>query len=195
MKIRIAAFFLLALACSASAADLKGNCEIRILGTSTLHDFTGAVQCQPFPVRLVRGSDGRTMIPAVGISVLVDEMDTRNKSRDKQMREMFQSGKFPRIQAFLADLDPDKIRQEMSKGQNGKGTVELSLKIRDVERRIRATVGNLRETPGRVSFDSEFQLSLKDYDLKPPTVLFGAIRVGDSIKVNATFRLDEVSSK
>jgi hypothetical protein len=69
------------------------------------------------------------------------------------------------------------------------------LKIRDVERRIRATVGNLRETPGRVSFDSEFQLSLKDYDLKPPTVLFGAIRVGDRITVNATFRLDEASSK
>lgn len=195
MKIGIPAFFLLALACSASAADLKGNCEIRILGTSTLHDFTGAVRCQPFPVKLVRGSDGSTMIPAVDIAVLVDEMDTQNKSRDKQMREMFQSGKFPRIQASLADLDADRIRQGMRKDKSGKGTVELSLKIRDIERRIHAAIGNLRETPGRVSFDAEFQLSLKDYNLKPPTVLFGAIRVGDRIMVNATFRLDEVSSK
>jgi hypothetical protein len=195
MKIRIAAFFLLTLASSAGAGDLKGNCELRILGTSTLHDFTGTVRCQPFPVSLVSGADGRTVIPAVEIAVLVEEMDTQNKSRDKQMREMFQSGKFPRIQALLSNLDPDKIRREMRKDPNGKGTLELTLKIRDVERRVQAAVSNLRETPGRVSFDAEFPLSLKEYDLRPPTVFFGAIRVGDKVTVNASFRLDAVPSK
>jgi hypothetical protein len=195
MKIRIPAFFLLALASSASAGDLKGNCELRILGTSTLHDFAGTVRCQPFPVSLVGGADGRTVIPGVEIAVLVEEIDTQNKSRDKQMREMFQSGKFPRIHAFLSNLDPDKIRQEMRKDPNGKGKVELTLKIRDIERRIQAAVSNLRETPGRVSFDAEFPLSLKEYNLQPPTVFFGAIRVGDKVTVNAAFRLDAIPSK
>ena len=53
MKMRIAAFLLLTLASSASAGYLNGNCDIRILGTSTLHDFSGTVRCQPFPVSLV----------------------------------------------------------------------------------------------------------------------------------------------
>jgi hypothetical protein len=194
MKMRIAAFLLLALVSSASGADLKGNCDIHVLGTSTLHDFSGTVRCQPFPVSLVGSVDGRIVIPGVEIAVLVEEMDTRNKNRDKQMREMFQSGKFPRIQAVLLNLDPDKIRREMGNGPSGKGSVELTLKIRDVERRIQAVISNLREIPGRVSFDAEFPLSLKEYDLKPPTVFLGAIRVGDKVTVNAAFRLEEVPS-
>jgi hypothetical protein len=192
MKIRIAAFFLLTLVSSASAGDLKGNCELRILGTSTLHDFAGTVRCQPFPVRLVGGADGRMVIPGVEISVRVEEMDTQNKNRDKQMREMFQSERFPRIQAGLSDIDPDKIRQEMRKDPNGKGTLEFTLKIRDVERRIRAVIGNLRENSGRVTFDAEFPVSLKEYNLTPPTVFFGIVRVGDKVAVNAAFQLEDV---
>ncbi|OGP76320.1 MAG: hypothetical protein A2Z13_08720 [Deltaproteobacteria bacterium RBG_16_64_85] len=195
MKIRIAAFSLLTLVSSASAGELKGNCELRILGTSTLHDFAGTVRCQPFPLSLVGGSDGRMVIPEVEISVLVEEMDTRNKTRDKQMREMFQNEKFQRIQAVLSNLDPDKIRQEMRKDPNGKGTLEFILKIRDVERRIQAVIGNLREISGRVSFDAEFPVSLKEYNLTPPTVFFGIVRVGDKVTVNAAFQLEDVPPK
>ena len=195
MKIRIAAFSLLMLVSSASAGELKGNCELRILGTSTLHDFAGTVRCQPFPLSLVGGSDGRMVIPEVEISVLVEEMDTRNKTRDKQMREMFQNEKFQRIQAVLSNLDPDKIRQEMRKDPNGKGTLEFILKIRDVERRIQAVIGNLREISGRVSFDAEFPVSLKEYNLTPPTVFFGIVRVGDKVTVNAAFQLEDVPPK
>jgi len=195
LKIRIAAFSLLTLVSSASAGELKGNCELRILGTSTLHDFAGTVRCQPFPLSLVGGSDGRMVIPEVEISVLVEEMDTRNKTRDKQMREMFQNEKFQRIQAVLSNLDPDKIRQEMRKDPNGKGTLEFILKIRDVERRIQAVIGNLREISGRVSFDAEFPVSLKEYNLTPPTVFFGIVRVGDKVTVNAAFQLEDVPPK
>ncbi len=195
MKIRIAAFFLLTLASSARAGNLKGTCDIRFLGTSTLHDFTGTVRCQPFPVSLVDGADGRMVIPEVEFSVLVEEMDTQNKNRDKQMREMFQNEKFQRIQAVLSNLDPDKIRQEMRKDPNGKGTLEFTLKIRDVERRIQAVIGNLREISGRVSFDAEFPVSLKEYNLTPPTVFFGIVRVGDKVTVNAAFQLEEVPPK
>jgi polyisoprenoid-binding protein YceI len=111
------------------------------------------------------------------------------------MREMFQSERFPRIRAVLSDLDPDRIRREMRKDPNGKGTLEFTLKIRDVERRIQAVIGNLRENSGRVSFDAEFPVSLKEYNLTPPTVFFGIVRVGDKVTVNAAFQLDNVPPK
>jgi hypothetical protein len=41
-----------------------------------------------------------------------------------------------------------------------------------------------------VTFDMEFPVSLKEYDLKPPAPFFGAIRVGDRIVVHAAFRLE-----
>src|SRR5512134_176668 len=195
MRIRIAAFLLLALVSSASAERFKGNCEIRFLGTSTLHDFAGTARCQPFSVSVAGGADEGRMIRGVEIAVPVEEMDTKNRKRDKQMRGMFESDKFPLIRSVLTELDPDKIRREMRNDPNGKGTVEFTLKIRDIGHRIRAAVGNLRETPERVSFDVEFPVSLKTYDLKPPSPLFGAIRVGDTIAVRAAFRLESESTE
>jgi hypothetical protein len=195
MRTRITALLLLGLVSSAGAENLKGNCDIRFLGTSTLHDFAGTVRCQPFPVNIAAGADGRVILDAVEIAVPVAEMDTKNKKRDKQMREMFESDKFPLIRAVLTALDPDKMRHEMRKDPNGKGTVEFALKIRDIEHRIHAVVSNLRETSGRVSFDVEFPVSLKTYDLKPPALFFGTIRVGDKVAVNAAFQLEGESTK
>lgn len=190
MKTRIAVFLLAALVSSAGAGDLKGSCDVRFLGTSTLHDFTGTVRCRPFTVTLAGGADGRRVITGVEIAVPVAEMDTKNRKRDKQMREMFQSDRFPRIQAVLGNVDPEEIRQKLRKGPNGKGTVEFTLRIRDIEHKIRAVIRNLRETPGQVSFDAEFPVSLKEYDLKPPAPFFGAIRVGDKVTVDIAFRLE-----
>jgi polyisoprenoid-binding protein YceI len=141
------------------------------------------------------GADGRMILRGVEIAVPVAEMDTKNRKRDKQMREMFGSDTFPRIRAVLSALDPNKIRQEMRNDPNGKGTVEFTLKIRDIEHTIRAAVSNLRETPGRVSFDVEFPVSLKTYHLKPPAPFFGTIRVGDKVAVNAAFQLEAESTK
>ncbi len=193
MRTHIAVILLLALVSSAKAETLKGGCEIRFLGVSTLHDFTGTCRCQPFTVTVVKGAAGRQGIPGVEIAVPVEEMNTKNGKRDKQMREMFQSDKFPHIRGIIRDLDPDKIRRETGNGPGATGSVEFTLKIRDIERTIRANVSNLRETPERVTFDAEFPVSLKEFDLKPPTVLFGAIRVGDKVTVNAAFRLEAPS--
>lgn len=195
MKTPVAAVLLMALVTSAAADGLKGNCDVRFLATSTLHDFTGTARCQPFTVTLAAGAAGRQVIPGVEIAVPVAEMDTENRKRDKQMRDMFQGDRFPLIRAVLGNLDPDDIRQDMRKGPSGKGTVEFTLRIRDIEHRIRAVIRNLRETPGRVSFDAEFPVSLKEYDLKPPAPFFGAIRVGDTVTVNVAFRLEGATPK
>lgn len=190
MRTRIAAFLLLALVSAASAENLMGNCDIRFLGTSTLHDFSGTARCQPFPVNVSGGTDEGRNLRGVEIVVPVEEMDTKNGKRDKQMREMFEYDKFPHVRAVLSALDPDKLRQQMRNDPNGEGNVEISLKIRDIEHKIQATVRNLRETSGRVIFDVSFPVSLRSYKLRPPAVLFGAIRVGDKVDVTAAFRLE-----
>lgn len=186
----LAAAVLFFLPVLAPAGEWKGTCEIRFLGTSTLHDFGGTVRCQPFTVILAEGADGRKVIPGVEIAVPVEEMDTKNGKRDKMMREMFQYDKFPHIRAIGKELDPDKIRQDMRKGSNAKETVEFTLKIRGIEHAIRADLSNLRETPERVSFEAEFPVSLKEYDLKPPAPFFGVIRVGDKVSVKAAVNLE-----
>ncbi len=192
MKIvRIAVTFLLLPAVYAPGGEIRGDCHIRFLGTSTLHDFTGTVRCMPFSADLARGEDGGTSIPEVDISVPVDEMDTGNKDRDSQMRDMFRSERFPMIRGIIRNVDVDESRRRM--GREGKVAFDLALRIRDVEKIVPVTVTGFREEGQRVRFDFTFPVSLRDFGLKPPSFLF-IVRVGDRVDVTGNVRL-EISSK
>jgi len=142
----------------------------------------------PFGAVLARDAAGRQVIPTVEVDVPVAGMDTRNTTRDGKMREMFLSERFPRIHAAARDVDVERLRLELGKGHEGKAPLDLLLRIRDVERKIRATASNLKESGDRITFDLEFPVSLGEFDLKPPSVL-GIIRVGDKVSVKATFTL------
>jgi hypothetical protein len=167
---------------------VHGACDVAFLVTSTLHDFPGSARCLPFEAVLARDASGNLVIPSVEVEVPVAGMETRNKSRDGQMREMFRSDRFPRIHTAARDVDVDRLRVELGKGREGKAPLDLLLRIREVERKIRAIASNLIESGDRVTFDLEFPVSLGEFDLKAPSVL-GIIRVGDKVSVKATFTL------
>jgi hypothetical protein len=169
-------------------ARILGGCDVAFLVTSTLHDVPGSARCLPFEAALARDPAGNPVIPFVEVEVPVAAMDTRNRSRDGQMREMFRSDRFPRIHAAARDVDVDRLRVEMGKGREGIASIDLLLRIREVERKIRAMASNLMESGDRVTFDIEFPVSLGEFDLKAPSVL-GIIRVGDKVSVKATFTL------
>ena len=189
----VAALLFLALGVPAGAGEIRGTCLLRFQGVSTLHDFSGTVSCQPFSADLVKSAAGGTEIPGVEVDVLVDGMDTGNGTRDGQMREMFESDRFPRIHGTVRAIDVDRIRQDLRFGGGGMDPVDLTLRIRDVERTIRAAVTNLREEGDRVGFDVTFSVSLGEFGLNAPSVL-GIIRVRDKVAVTGNVWL-KVSSK
>ncbi len=190
LTIKLATLLVLVIMPPAWGAAWRGRCDVHFHGTSSLHDFTGNAPCQPFRIGLDDGPDGRTVIPGAEVAVLTREMDTGNKGRDRQMREMFQSDMFPAIRGVFGSIDPVKLRQELRRRPDGKAPLDFVLRIRDVERPVHGVAGNLRETGGSVSFDVDYDVSLSDYRLVPPSPFFGLIRVGDKVTVRTTVRLE-----
>lgn len=195
MKAKLAIFLVLALAPSAWAGEWKGSCDIRFRGTSTIHDFTGNVRCQPIQVGGGDVADGKTIIPGAEVAALAAEMDTGEKTRDRQMREMFQSDKFPRIRGIFTNIDPGNIRRDLRKSPDGKVPLDFTLRIRDIERPVHGVLSNFRERDGVISFDVDYAVSLKDYRLVPPKVFFGIVRVDDKVTVTTAVRLEAAGPK
>ena len=195
LKATLAAFLVLAFLPSAWAGEWKGRCDIRFRGSSTLHDFAGNVRCQPFRVGVEDVANGRTIVPGAEVAALAGEMDTGEKSRDRQMREMLQSDKFPRIRGIFKNIDPENLRQELRKGPEGRVPLDFTLRIREIERPVHAVVSNFREADGAISFDVEYAVSLKDYQLVPPKAFFGFVRVDDKVMVKTAVRLDTAGPK
>ncbi len=178
---------------AADPPEWKGGCDIRFGGKSTLHDFSGTVGCRPFDV-VATVAGGKVVIPRLEAFVLVGEMNTGNASRDRRMREMFESAAYPRIRAVLSGLDPAALRKTLTASPGAREPLEATLTIRNVSRKIRAEAGNLREEGGRITLDVEFPVSLKDFGLEPPSVL-GIIRVKDTVTVAARVTLRDVQAK
>jgi hypothetical protein len=90
------------------------------------------------------------------------------------MRRMFARDRFPRIKAVVENAP-------VPAGANAvKAT--LALRIRDQEQSIPVLVSDWKEDADGVSFHPTFDVSLKAFGLKPPSVI-GLIRVGDRVTV------------
>lgn len=188
MRCRIAFLLMALLAGPAFAESLQGRCDVRFLATSTLHDFSGTARSLGFAAPLSKDAAGKRILSSVEVVFPVADMKTGNGSRDAKMREMFQADRHPVIRAVARDVDADAVRERIRVAPGGKTPIEATLVIRGVERKVPATAGNWKEDGDRVSFDVEFPVSLREFDLKPPSVL-GLIRVADRVVVTGTFAL------
>jgi hypothetical protein len=189
VKNGLAAVVLLLLGIPALAGEVRGTCDFRFLGSSTLHDFEGTGRCLPFSAPMHRTAEGKGVLALVEVEVPVAEMKTGISARDGRMREMFQADRYPAIRAAAGEVDADALRERMRADREGKAPLEISLSIRGVERKIPATAKNLRTEGNRVSFEIAFPVSLKEFGLSAPSVL-GIIRVADQVAVTGSFTLD-----
>ncbi|GAB4362280.1 MAG: hypothetical protein Kow00128_01900 [Deltaproteobacteria bacterium] len=184
-------FLFLFPATAVSAGGFHGECDIRFHGRSTLHDFEGKAPCLPFGAETTTDASGKASLPVVVVEIPVAGMDTGNGSRDEQMRKMFDADRFPRIRGIARDVDIEAVRKA---ARGGTAELDLLLRIREVERPVRAAVTGLREEGNTVRFDLSFPVSRKEFGLKAPSVLF-FIRVKDKVLVRGNFRLDRSSNE
>ena len=181
----------LLIATHASAAEIRGECEVRFEVTATLHDFSGSGKCLPFSAPLERTPGGDNVLPLVAVAVPVAGMETGNGGRDKDMRKMFEADRHPDIHASARGIDADALRRRMREDPAGKAPLEVVVAIRGVERKVQASAGAYKEEGNRLSFEIGFPVSLKEFMLKAPSA-FGLIRVADRVVVNASFTVEIV---
>jgi polyisoprenoid-binding protein YceI len=157
----------------AASSTSPNRAAIRFHGSSTLHDFTGTVGTQPI-------SFGRTgdRWSAQG-AVNVPEMSTAHAKRDQEMQAMFGAASFPTITASVSNA-PVPV--------TGSTNVLMQLRIRDKELPVQVQISDWRDTGSNLQFRATASVSLKQFGLKPPSVL-GIIRVGDTVRLEADVQI------
>lgn len=165
-------------------ASVHGSITVSFEGTSTLHSFTGTLPAVTFDARATPVSPGEKQTWDADVEVPVATMTTDNDRRDRNMREMFEADRFPHIKAAIRGIDPDQLRLNGAGGDAARRSLLFDLTIRNVTYPLVARVSNWQEGADHASFDVDFDLSLKRFDLKAPTALL-FIRVGDRVAVHA----------
>lgn len=152
-----------------SVRQLPAEAVIRFAGTSTLHGFGGELAAQPFQLTLSNGTW------AASSQVVSGQMLTDSAKRDQKMHEMMGTNHYPLISGTVTNAPIPGVA-----GTNA----TLVLKIRGTTQDLVARVTDWKEDAEAVRFRAKWELSLKQYGLKPPSVA-GILRVGDTVRLEA----------
>ncbi len=113
----------------------------------------------------------------------LETLDTGNGKRDKDMKLTLDTKKYPYGEFFgklVSDFDSGS-----SEVQNAK--VQGTFKIRGKEKQIEVN-GTLQMTEEGLLVKAEWILNLKDYEIKPPKLLFIKVDPNQKIKIHALLK-------
>lgn len=179
--------FLTLLGRAETAQTWKGTAKIDFNGTSTLHDWGGSVECEPFATTVELDDSGKPKRIKASVNLQAAKMDTANAKRDEKMRAAMRVAEFPLIVAAI-EAAADRIAPD---GQTPV-TLPLTLDLLGRQQKINARISNWKNDRSNASFILEFAVSLKESGIHVPSVLY-MIRVGDEVRVRATVTLSNQS--
>ena len=146
--------------------------SISFLVHSTLHEFNGQAG------ELFGNFDRQQKMIKGFIDVGVTGLSTNNPDRDKAMYRMFDASQYSQIQFNFEDTDLSQVLDR----HIGDVIFNGKLTIHHVTRPVTIlSQGSMQD--GVLVCEGKMLINLKDYDLKPPSIL-GLIRVNDEVLVH-----------
>lgn len=172
---------------------LGAGSELTVEGTSTLHPWSSRTDSMGFVLRLAPGMarpadvhSFEALVRARGVrsvrfDVPVGALRSAEEPRlDKNLWKALRSDKFPNVRFELSSYTLNPI------GAGGdtlavlaKGTLAITGRVQPVELDLRV----LADAEGLWLMGSK-DLLMSDYGIRPPTMMLGALRVGNRVQVH-----------
>ncbi len=146
----------------------KERSTLQITGTSSLHDWT--MDVTEFDASgIITDSE----VQNLQVIVKSKSMKSGKDIMDQKTYKAVQAETYPDIifQAETLEISGEVIR--------GKGTLEIATKTRD----INFTAQILSDDVQEMHLSGEAPMKMTDFDIAPPTAIFGTLKTGDEVVI------------
>ena len=169
-----------------SAVSIASDSEFTIEGTSTLHNWT--VQASEIEGQITLGEDfvfgelpnEGAKISQLNLKVAVGSMDGGKEVMNGKMHRALQKDTHPYI---LFDLESAEVQTINSESNSVELEAKGSLSIAGVSQpAVLSVVG--KEEDSEWVFSGKHPIKMSDFNIEPPTAMFGQIVTGDEVQVS-----------
>jgi polyisoprenoid-binding protein YceI len=168
---------------------IEPGSELSIAGTSNVHDFN--CKTNKF-IAYVDVDPGYTKdltkvarpIASVNVIIAVKSLSCGKKKMDENMYSTLKADKNQIIKYTLSGYD---ILNGSANGFAAKTTGKLT--ILGKEKLVAMTIDAARSSEGKATAHGEETLLMSDFGIKPPSFMFGTMKVGDEIKVKFNLKV------
>lgn len=157
---------------SQESFSLSSTSTLKINGSSTIHDWT--VEANSIKGSMeIKGEEIKELLFQVDVAKINSE---RGAAMDKKMHAALKKEEHPQVSFKL---------QEVKKVSEAVNTVNLKglLTIAGVGKEVEIT-SQFQNVDGNYTFKGAKEITLRDFNMVPPTAMFGQIIVGDDVTVD-----------
>ncbi len=174
---------------SSTRLRIEPGSELSIAGTSNVHDF----HCKTNKINAYIDVDpGYTRdltrvarpIASVKVVIAVKSLSCGNKKMDENMYRTLKADQNQIIKYTLSGYD---ILNGSATGFAAKTTGTLTILGKDKVVEIKVDAARLNE--GKATAQGEETLLMTDFGIKPPSFMFGTMKVGNEVKVKFDLKL------
>ena len=165
--------------------DPENGVNISVKGNSTLHEWEAvASSVSDYPQALSTSIDSLSGFENFGFKVGVESLDGgRGASMNKKIKKALISDEYPHIIFKSSSVEIIPSDSENQNQLNATGTLDIAGKSIDVE-----VVVQLAFSETDLVISGSKALKMSDFDIEPPTAMFGQIKTRDDITVHFEFR-------
>ena len=187
---------LLALALIAAAPASDGTLTVRpdsklwVDGTSTVRGFSctassfdAQIAANDAAISAVLG--GTKAITSVDVSVPVSALDCKNGTMNNHMRKALKADEHPTISFQLTTYDL------VQSGEAMRATLNGSLTMGGVEKPIAFDADVTPGDAGVLQVSGVVEVNMKEFGLKPPSLMLGTMKVRENVKVGFELYLQQ----
>ena len=167
---------------SFSELTLQPESKLWVDGTSTMrkwscraNDVNAVIDGAPNAIAQVTA--GEKGVRAVRVRVQSEKMECGNGTMNEHMKKALKVEANPTIEFTLSGYDVSKSADGVT------GTLAGTLSLGGVERTV-AIPAVAKSEDGVLHVTGAYPLKMTEYDLKPPKLMFGRIKVGETVTVH-----------
>lgn len=171
---------------TAQSADyeLLDKSTMQVDGTSSIHDWTADVEeiniDANFNASAFTPESDENPVTSLTLTVPVEEMESGKGRMNGKMYDALKKDDHPNITFELSTAEISEGSSESSFTLNTTGT----LTIAGVSEEINFPVEGSVTGDGVYTFTGSYELNMEDYDVDPPSAMFGTIKSGEMVTIS-----------
>lgn len=162
----------------------RENSSIVITGTSTIHDWEADVEEMSTEISLtpeVMMEDSMSNpVNSFSLTIPVESIESGKGGMNRKIYGALKEDKHPNIMFnFSSATLADTVQTSESFTLNVTGNLNIAGKVKEVTFPVKGT--KVGENSYR--FEGSYGLNMKDYDVDPPSAVFGTIKSGEEVDI------------
>lgn len=173
-----------AVAQSNNSFTLTDNSTMQIEGTSNVHDWTAEVEQMDFNIEFnapaLQSDSPSNPVEDLSLTIPVDNIESGKGGMNRKMHGALKKDDHPSITFNL--ISSELVNN--SPGSSFELDVTGTLTVAGVEKEINFPVEGTIEDDGTYRFTGQYETDMREFDVEPPSAMFGAVRSGEMITIS-----------